>query len=299
MNKGLTILRFMKEMGLLLTPEITEWPEVPAKGSPSESWYVATKRCSFTELAPPELLQHAEFFGRFAIEFDIQVLRSLGAIPVFYLPRTSGGNAAAETLATALVTCIGEIEVLLDRLSQLEKLGRSNSNNNEQFLVTENEIMISGTRCSVGGVKALLSYLTEGMQPVVKLWAAIKALSGFFYPVEDLKYTELLGYYQQREWRILANMAKDRVELTRSLEAGELESLLALDPEFFGEQLLFPTGKYRRVDQCKLFERIDGKPIIRHARRVIVPAVAVARAKEILNEPSDPPVVSLESIDGH
>lgn len=188
---------------------------------------------------------------------------------------------------------------MFDRLSQLEKLVRNNSNNNEQFLITEAEIVISGTRCSAGGVKALLSYLTEGMQPVVKLWAAIKALSGFFYPAEDLKYTDLLGYYQQREWRILANMAKDGVELTRSLYAGEVESLLELDPEFFGEQLLFRTGKYRRVDQCKLFEQLDGKPIIRHARRVIVPAVAVARAKEILNEPSDPPVASLESIDGN
>ena len=283
----------MKEMGLLLTPEITEWPEVPPKGGSSGPWFVATKRCSFTELAPPELLQHAEYFGRFAIEFDIQVLRSLGAIPVFYLPRTSDTNAGAETLATALVACMGEIEVLFDRFSDLEKLVRSKPNNDEQFPLAENETVIS-----VAGVKALLSYLTRDIQPVIKLWAAIKALSGFFYPVEDLKYTDLLGYYRQREWRILASMAKDGIELTRPLDTGEMDSLLKLDPEFFGQQLCFRTGKYRRVDQCKLFEQLDGKPIIRYARRVIVPAVAVARATEILNEPLDPPVVSIESIDG-
>jgi hypothetical protein len=73
---------------------------------------------------------------------------------------------------------------------------------------------------------------------------------------------------------------------------------LKLDPEFFGQQLLFRDGNYRRVDRCKLFEELDGKRIVRYARRIIVPAVAVARAKEILNESIDPPVVSLESVAG-
>ena len=99
-------------MGLLLTPEITEWPEVQPDGVLSEPWYIAQKRCCFTELTPAELLQHAEVFGHFAIEFDIQVLRSLGAIPVFYLPRTSEANAGLETLATALVAGIGQIDAL-------------------------------------------------------------------------------------------------------------------------------------------------------------------------------------------
>jgi hypothetical protein len=198
----------MKEMGLLLTPEITKWPDVPSKASPSEPWSVATTRCSFTELSPSELLQHAEFFGHFTLEFDIEVLRSLGAIPVFYLPCTSRTNAGAEALAAALVACMGEIEVLFGRLSDLEELVRSEPNNEGRFLSGE-----SKTPLSVGGVKALLSYLTREIQPVIKLWAAVKALSGFFYPVEDLKHTDLLGYYQQREWRILANMAKDGIEL--------------------------------------------------------------------------------------
>jgi hypothetical protein len=283
----------MNEMGLLLTPEITKWPDVSPKASPSEPWSVAATRCSFTELAPAELLQHTEVFGHFAIEFDIQVLRSLGAIPVFYLPCTSGTNAGAEALAAALVACMGEIEVLFSRFSDLEELARNEPSNDRQFPLGKNETLIS-----LVGVKALLSYLTRDIQPVIKLWAAIKALSGFFYPVEDLKHTDLFGYYQQMEWRILANMAKDGIELTRPLYTREMESLLKLDPEFFGQQLCFRDGNYRRVDRCKLFEQLDGKRIIRYARRIIVPAVAVARATEILNEPLDPPVVSLESIDG-
>lgn len=283
-------------MGLVLTPEIIEWPEVQPDGSLSEPWYIGQKRCCFTELAPAELPQHAEVFGHFAIEFDIQVLRSLGAIPVFYLPRTSEANAGLETMATALVAGIGQLEVLFDRLSQLEGLVRSNPHKDERLLVTENEIMTPETRCSVGGAEELLSFLTEGLPPVLSLHAILKTVSNFFYPTENLRYTDLHGYYQQREWRILANMARDGIELTRPLDTGEMESLLKLDQEFFSRQLLFRTGTFRRVNQCRLFEQLDGKSIIRYARRVIVPAITGARAKEILKEPNDPPVVALESL---
>ncbi len=250
----------------MLTPEIIEWPEVQPHGSLSEPWYVAQKRCCFTELSPNELPQHAEVFGHFAIEFDIQVLRSLGAIPVFYLPRTSEA-------ATALIAGIGHLEELFDRLSQLEGSVRSNPHAEE-----------------------LLSFLTQGLPPVLSLHAILKTVSNFFYPTEDLRYTDLHGYYQQREWRILPNMARDGVELTRPLQTGEMESLLELDWDFFSRQILFRTGTFRRVDQCRLFEQLDGKSIIRYVRRVIVPAIAGASAKEILNEPNDPPVVALESL---
>ena len=286
----------MKEMGLLLTPEIIEWPEVQPEGSLSEPWYIAQKRCCFTELAPAELPQHAKVFGHFAIEFDIQVLRSLGAIPVFYLPRTSEANAGLEAMATALVAGIGQLEMLFDRLSQIEGVLRGNHHKDERLLVTENGIVTHEIRCSVGGAEELLSFLTKGLPPVPSLHAILKTVSNFFYPTEDLRYTGLQGYYQQREWRILANMARDGVELTRPLQADEMESLLELDRVFFSKQLSFRTGTFRRVDQCRLFEQLDGKSIIRYARRIIVPEISVARVKKILNEPNDPPVVALESL---
>jgi hypothetical protein len=94
-EKGLTILRLMKKMGLLLTPENIKWPDVSSEGSLSEPWTIVQIRCCFTELGPTELLQHAEVFGHFAIEFEIKVLPRLGAIPVFYLPRTPIGGAEA------------------------------------------------------------------------------------------------------------------------------------------------------------------------------------------------------------
>lgn len=134
-------------------------------------WWVPTRRSS---------IPYAEIFGHFAIEFDIKVLRSLGAIPVFYLPRTSEANAGLEALATELVAGIGQLEVLFDCLSELEELAQNSPHKDRRLLVTENGIVTHETQCSVGGAEELLSFLTEGLQPVVSLHAILKTLSNFF-----------------------------------------------------------------------------------------------------------------------
>jgi len=285
-EKGLKILSMMKKMGLLLTSENVPWPDLSSDSSSSESWTIAQVHCCFTELGPAELLQHAEHFGHFAIEFDIDVLPRLGAMPIFYLPRRPIGGA--EALAKEFVACIGDIQKLLKRLLDLEDLVRINSNKDKRVVITENNVTRE-TRSSVGGAEDLLSSLTKDIQPTARLNAEIRALSGYFYPIDDLEYTSLLGYYRQREWRILGNMG-----LTRPLKAHERESLLQLDAEFFKKKLKFGTGIHARIDECKVFQELDGKPIIGYARRVIVPAVAVQRAREIVNE--HPPVTALESI---
>src|SRR3990172_2372166 len=81
--KGLEVLRLVKRLGLLLTPEITEWTELLSDGTSSHPWNLAQKRCCFTDLAPFELLEHSKYFGSFALEFEPAVLRRLGAVPVF------------------------------------------------------------------------------------------------------------------------------------------------------------------------------------------------------------------------
>jgi len=285
-ERGLKILSMMKKMGLLLTPENVSWPNLSSDSSSLESWTIAQVRCCFTELGPADLLQHAEHFGHFAIEFDIDVLPRLGAIPVFYLLRRPIGGA--EVLSKEFIACIGDIQTLLKRLLYLEDLIRTNSNKDKMVIITKNEDTRE-TRSSVGGAEDLLASLTEDIQPTARLDAEIRALSGYFYPIDDLDYTSPLGYYQQREWRILGNMG-----ITRPLEAPERESLLQLDADFFKEKLKFGTGIHARIDECKVFQELDGKPIIEYARRVIVPAVAVQRVREIVNE--HPRVMALESI---
>jgi len=124
-DKGLQILRSIVKSGLLLTPEQTSWQEPVSGGGLSEPWKVIQKRACFTELATTELKRHSDVFGRFALEFEIQGLRQLGAIPVFYFPRASTDDIGMESVAASLLCRTGEIQVLLNRLGQLEYDGKS------------------------------------------------------------------------------------------------------------------------------------------------------------------------------
>lgn len=248
-------------MGLLLTPEIVKWPDMRPDGTLAEPWCIAQKRCCFTELSPTERPQHAEFFGHFAIEFDIQGLRKLGAIPVFYLPGIPDANVCSEALSTAPVAGIGQLEVFLDRVSQIEEVVQNNPRDDEPLFLSGNGV-VTQTHCSIEGARDILSFLTKGLLSTLDLHAILKTASNFFYPTENLQHTGILGYYQQREWRILPNMARDGVELTRQLLPGEKKSLLELDRAFFGREL--SQNQYSRSldvsqkDHCRLAPNPSG-----------------------------------------
>jgi hypothetical protein len=254
-EKGLTILRSMKKRGLLLTPEIPQWADVRSGDSP-EPWSIAQIRCSFTLLKPFELLQHAKVFGHFAIEFDIKDLRKFGAIPVFYIPSILEPGDASGELGAALVTCIGQIDELFCRLKKTKESIQSNPNRDEPLGIMKNGRLVRQTTCSVGGAEDLLSFLGEGHQPLIDLQAGLQALSGLFYPTENLRCTDLLGYYHEREWRILSGAAKKKKKIARRLNEHAKEFLLGLDREFYSKQMLFRNGERRRVDECRLFEQL-------------------------------------------
>ncbi len=296
-KKGLAILRSMTKSGLLLTPEITEWREPLSDGTLSKPWKVIQKRCCFTELSPFELIEHSKVFGCFALEFEIKTLRQLGGIPVFYLPRASEEDTGLESLAASLLARLGEIQVLLNRLADLEELVGKTNNKKEILSVKKSAQVLGPTRCTVGGAEDLIAFLRADAQPIQILRNALRAWSSFFYPAEDLTYTDLLGYYRQREWRIIANMSKSGQELNRPLEELEKEKLLELDPDFFDCELEFHSGIYKRVDQCVIFSELHGKPIIKYVRRVIVPSPVTSEVSRFLETIEDAPeVVALETL---
>jgi hypothetical protein len=82
-----SILEIIRDFGLLLAPESVKWQYEHKDGSPPRATQVLQRRVCFTELAPDELRGHARRFGHFALEFTVSTLKSLGAIPVFYIPR--------------------------------------------------------------------------------------------------------------------------------------------------------------------------------------------------------------------
>lgn len=296
-GKGLSILRSLASSGLLLTPERTVWSEFMDDGGRSSSIEVFQKRTCFTELAPEELGAHAVTFGPFAIEFEIQALRQLGAIPVFYFPATGIAEQALAGLAAALVARMAEVQQVLSRLQTVSEIAARTSNKTEIIEVTMNGQPAGATRCTVGAAEDILAMLLHQSRPVGELLGAWQALTGFFYPTENVEYTTPLAYYRQREWRIVANMVHRGQPMSRELTGTEVEALIDMDDRFFARRMRFPSGEHRVVDQCQYFERIGARHFLSWARRVVVPDEVVDEAKSALrSESSTVPVVGASSL---
>ena len=86
LKDGLKILKSIQKIGLVLAPELVEWKQVLVDGN-TRSTIVRQNRISFTELSSGEIGEHGEKFGPFSLEFEIETLRRLGALPVIYMPQ--------------------------------------------------------------------------------------------------------------------------------------------------------------------------------------------------------------------
>ncbi|MCI5125718.1 MAG: hypothetical protein D3925_14900 [Candidatus Electrothrix sp. AR5] len=284
LSKGLKILDSIVESGLILTPEKTDWFEFLTDGNRSKPVEVVQKRVCFTELSPSELPRHSDTFGEFALEFSIETLRCLGGSPVFYLPSMSLEETSCSGMSGALICRMLEIQELLTRLKGMDEVAKSTTNKSELLSITRNGVVTDTTRCTAGGAEDLLAMLQSEMQPISVLLGSLQAISGFFYPTEDLKRNKILHYYRQREWRIIANGVWRGENVCDELSESEIKTLLDIDTDFFGKEMDFPTGRYTIARQSRKLKSLAGKHVLQYLKRLIVPEEAISRAKSILDK---------------
>jgi hypothetical protein len=280
-SRALSILESVLKRGLLLVPERIEFQEELADGSFSAPWHIMQKRICFTELHPQELAGHAERFGSFALEWEITTLIEMGAIPCFYVPLRASANSN-DGVASAMLARLGEAQELLVRLEKLDALIRQSTDKDELLNVTRNGEAVGATQCTVAAARDLLQAVQMGIQPISALTAALRVLAGYFYPTDHPTYTDLLGYYRQREWKVLANMNNGGTPVTVQVDDHESAELLAVDNEFFGRELDFPTGRKARVSGCQLYKTFRGAPVINSVRRLVCPKGAVSDVVRLL-----------------
>lgn len=280
---GLAILDSIVNRGLLLTHERVELRETLADGSLGKQSLILQKRICFTELAASELPEHCERFGRFALEWDVPTLVQMGAVPVFYVPLRATPDSL-DGAAASMLARLGEVQELLSRLDSLAGFTRQPLDPEEKLSVTLNGKPAGQTACTVAGARDLIQYLQFETQPISVLLASVRYLLGYFYPTENLSYTEPLTYYRQREWRILANLVNRGDPVTHELSLEDANAITELDPTFFGRELDFPTGRQSLASACHLYPTFRGRHILESTRRILVPDDAVSTAQKILSD---------------
>jgi hypothetical protein len=278
--------------GLVLAPEAVKWEYPHADGSPPRKQEVQQKRVCFTELSSAELPRHADEFGHFALEFEIDVLKGLGAIPVFYIPRQIGAEGEVAALGSVFVIQIIDAMILAMRLAGVKKNLDEAPFATGQFpcVFGFTETKLQTFHLDVAEARKFIQAFTYSLTPPDMLQNSLTALLSFFYPADDIGHNKTLAYYRQREWRIVGNIAVRGEELMRRPTTEFVERLLEIDSEFFGREFPPSSGK-RLADDIYVFPGIGERRIIEMVRRIIVPDVAVERAKSIVKCVNNPPPV--------
>ncbi len=291
-DKGCKILSLMCD-GLLLTPETIKWEYPHADGSQPREQTVLQKRVCFTELTPVELPRHAQEFGHFSLEFSVDVLKGLGALPVFYIPMASEKTGEVATLGSTLVLQIIDAMNLAQRISDVKPIldgGQVAAQIECTFGFEKRKTFNLNTSQAAQTLEAF----TYALTPPKMMEQALNGLLQYFYPADDIPRNKALAYYRQREWRIGGNFSIRGEEVMRLPSSELIDKLVEIDKEFF-ERTLPWSGK-RLAEETYMFPGIGEKRIIEMANRIIVPSDAIKKVKIAIKDlENPPPIVALET----
>lgn len=294
-KKGLKILESISEIGLMMTPETWELPVELVDGGPApEPIPIYQVRVCFTAITPADLEAHSECFGPFSLEFDISVLRRMGAMPVVYLAPTIGSKTEFGGSSISLLHRLKEIHMLLERLHSMKLICSQISQPGPVRFKTASHGELS-IRASTTGVLDVVAALEHGIRDVDILRASIDSLSGLMYPSEYSD--DLLEYFKEREWRITNGFVHSASAsgLFDELSDENKAKAALQDPNYFNSLIEMKSGPGPVIDFCRVISDFDGKSIFDLCTRLVVPGAVLKQVKETFPAFASK-IISLESL---
>jgi len=282
LSRGLAILEFMKEAGLVLAPEIVEW-DLSVLLRKQEHVRVLQRRACFTELSLEELPNHASVFGPISLSFDIDKLRASGATPVIYIPQGQGESILSH-LGAFCVYCTNATHYVLRQLQQLKELSdpkiveaRENKPVDPNYTLN---LINTGPDASVVAeyivpaqhARNLLAYVGFNNIPFDHSAAVLRVFLSMFYPTDNLHAADTLGYYRQREWRVIStDIAFNNHPATRALTRTEQERLLSIDREFWSRELTHENALLPRHAFAQIYSPLPAWSVFDLVDAIIAP----------------------------
>ncbi len=281
-DRGLKILECLSKIGIVLSPEIVEWNQSLSDGS-FRKHHTIQQRICFTEISTHELQSHGVKFGPFAIEWEVSNLRRLGAIPVFYIPQTLNDNPGLSAIGTSLVVQLSDCQRTLDNLLSLKQASEMNVNSVELKNTNGNGEVFHQYSVPTAILKNIISFLSYRNAPFDMMRNTLDGVARLFYPADDLSHDKLLDYYRQREWRLVGT-EKDGQAVSRNPKGNEAEQIRQTNPDFWNREISGGPYQFKRIDQALVYSTVEGHHVLSTARRIIVPDVALERAKKIISD---------------
>jgi hypothetical protein len=294
-DRGLEILKFMKQVGLILAPEVVRW-DVSGISPSAPEVNLLQRRASFTELATSELARHSETFGPISLAFKITKLREIGANPVVYVPQ--GITASPHSLIpTFAVNGIYHTKFVLSQLQELKALSDPSQLSAQLGLPVDPscEAVLTNPhpdgkskdeyRVRITEIEKVLRYVGYRNIPFDHSVAIIDYFLSLFYPTDNVFRNDELGYYRQREWRLVASTIGILGRpLTRALSLTEIAEVERIDHDFWSRELTVGSKINRRSELALVFEPEQNWNFFDIVEEVLVPECAVKKVKAIVGD---------------
>ena len=293
-TRGWAVLQSIRELGLILAPEIVEWHTPVSLGTPSPT-RILQRRICFTELSPQELCEHSTRFGPFALEFETTELRRIGALPVIYMPQALSEQDPLALLGPFVVGHLGQIQGTLERLNELNRLDSPAYVQSVGASAISDDMMLNLRNVDeAGGIvqkfqvpwkatRDLLDYIGFRTAPFNAMTGVTTIAQALFYPTDDDHHDQELGYYRQREWRITADYYVNGMPRGRSLQDEEVQLLLELDESFWGGST-HPSKPNPRVAEALALVQPTSAELLDAVARIIVPDSFLDQARRIFGD---------------
>jgi hypothetical protein len=295
LKRGLNTLAFMKETGLLLAPEIVTW-DISGFSHGSKPLSILQRRMSFTELSVNELPAHSAFFGPLSLSCDIAKLRGIGATPVIYVPQGMTANPVSQ-IPIFCVNGIHHTKYVLSQLQQLKQMsdpvwmeaqyGQPVLPNCEAILKNTDPTgsVVAEYRIPSADIRDVLQYVGFNNIPFDHSAAVLGFFLNMFYPTDNPYTNDQLGYYRQREWRLIAcDIGVKGRTITRALSPIEISRLEEIDPLFWAHELSHEGVRQRRSQLALAYDPSPGWNLFEFLDEIFVPEHAVERVTAIVDQ---------------
>lgn len=289
--KGVSILRYLAEFGLLLTPE-TSQSDPPRRSC--RACFTLTSRDELTTAKQRVVggqnkdASHTDLFGTFAIGISQTAGRTVGLQPVVYHYRSE----LADSLSEKIQEKMEEVRALLGVLAYLEaSVGTAHKFRTPHELQSRGYLSITSERAlrsiealSSGTRKLLFDAITE--LPRSTSWNLIDWLDHFrdhFQTVDGQAQIGTLSYYMQNEWRVGRMQFGDREvigldDISHPAIREVRDGLSLIDMSFFTPEVL---------SECALLATVQNRYFFDHVSEVICPRAATKDVEAILQN-TDP-----------
>lgn len=300
LERGLKILAFMKEVGIVLAPELVKWDITGLVGQADEKLEILQRRICFTELSAEELPQHARSFGPIALAFKIESLRNAGATPVVYVPQGIQSNPLSLISlfmvrgayhTRYVINHLNDIAQGADREKLQAKLGvpvHENYTLNLRNSGKSGEI-VADYPVPAAHIHQLMQHVGFNNIPFDHSVGVLAMLMNMFYPTDNPYAQDELGYYRQREWRLIGGEIKfNGRPMGRELTINERSRLLQVDPVFWGRAITVPRTHTEppetksRVEWAQVYEPLNGWNLFEHVDHIRAPKQVLDKVRAIV-----------------